>query len=105
MKITVELDDGRVLVYDKVSDAYLSVHQCMLMADDQGRVFEQPVIRSNSWGSNLRELVKEVSQSVIELQDLLREHRNASAKRSDRGMAVDRGEHPERVDEGDDPRR
>ena len=104
MTIIVELDDGTKHVYKDVYDAYLAVRHGLATVDPEGRVAVMPDIRSYSWGSNLRELVKEVSQSLVELQDTLREMRHASSSRSDRSVADNGSKHPERMDSRNIPR-
>lgn len=70
MKIVVEMDDGNTINYQNVTDVFIAVR-----VDDPHGSFT----KSNSWGSNPRELVKEVTQSVLELQNYLREHAHGNS--------------------------
>lgn len=72
MKITIEHDDGKKEVYQYVTDAYLAVRQLEPMQSKQGQPAVLPETRSYSWGANLRELVKEVRQSIFEMEDTLK---------------------------------
>lgn len=73
MKITIEKDDKSKEVFDNVTDAYIAVRQLkpMISEDNKNTAF-LPETRSYSWGDNVRELVKEIQQSIIELQDILK---------------------------------
>jgi hypothetical protein len=78
MKITVEKDDGTVQTFDEVTDAYLSLRQAHPMMGDKGMAVELQT-RSYSWGSNLREIAKELAQSLVEIQSILRNGREHDA--------------------------
>ena len=78
MKIVVELDDEKKEVYQFVTDAYLAVRQLEPMGNKKGKVAVLPETKSYSWGPNIRELTKEVAQSLVELQELLRGLKNGS---------------------------
>jgi len=71
MKITIEHDDGKTQVFQNVTDAYVCVRQLEPMRSTT-KFAILPETRSYSWGSNMRELVKELTQSLTELQDYLR---------------------------------
>lgn len=80
MKITVEDDDGKTTVHQYVTDCYLCIrYDDLRIEEGTGRMYRYPVVRSWSWGSNVRELVKEVAQSLVELQDFLRGKRNGDS--------------------------
>jgi len=71
MKITIDVD-GKETVYDQVSDYYLAVKTMVPVANKKGGDMALlPLIRSYSVGDP-RELIKEITQSAVELQDLLR---------------------------------
>ena len=74
MKVTVEMDDGAVTEYHDVTDFYLALRRNHIV---------DHVLTNNttSWscGANVRELVKEVQQSLVELQDFLRGHHGNSS--------------------------
>jgi len=74
MKLTVTLDDGHTEVFQYVTDLYIAVRQDTPQTDGHSAWFTVD-FHSYSWGSRLRDLVKEVQQSLIEMQDTLREHR------------------------------
>jgi len=71
MKVTIEEDNGKETVFEKVTDAYLCVRQ---MEPYQGHdeLSYLPETKSFSWGYNLRELIKELTQSLDELREHLR---------------------------------
>ena len=75
MKLTIELDNGKTEIFQDVTDIYLAIRTHKSMGDRNSILHRVPEVRSYSWGSNLRELTKEVQQSLIELQDKLRELR------------------------------
>lgn len=79
MKIMIEDSEGKTTVYQYVTDYYLCVRQTEHWADEGHRKVLVPATRSFSWGSNVRELVKEVAQSLVELQDFLRSKRNGDS--------------------------
>ena len=72
MKITFEDDDKKVTVFQNIIDAYLCVRQLEPMKGKKGKMANLPETKSYSWGVNVRELVKEVNQSLVELQEYLR---------------------------------
>lgn len=79
MKLTVEQDDGKTIVYQNVTDIYLAVRQLdTVQSAKDGSPALLPVTASHSWGGNVRELVKEVQQSLVELQDYLKEQRHGN---------------------------
>ena len=71
MKIIVIDDEGTEREWRHVSDYYLAIRQLEPLSDLQGVVTIQPETRSYSCGAQLRELTKEVAQSLVELQDVL----------------------------------
>lgn len=81
MKITIEKDNGTKEVFQNVTDLYLAVRQKepVFAYKDMNQVDSIVQVRSYSWGENLRELVKELQQSLVELQDFLREKRNGGS--------------------------
>ena len=79
MRVTVEKDNGETEVFQNITDLYIAYRQeskVVGVADNFVNIISRT--RSHSWGSELRELVKEVSQSLVELQDFLRGQRNES---------------------------
>jgi len=75
MRLTIEKDDGTTEVFQNILDLYVVVRReekALFEADKLGLYIKTT---SHSYGSNVRELVKEVSQSLVELQDYLREQR------------------------------
>lgn len=76
MKLTIEKDDGTEEVHQNVTDYYLAVRKLEPMMDSSNELALLPETRSFSYGSNLREVAKEVAQSLVEIQDFLRESRN-----------------------------
>ncbi len=72
MKLEITKDDGTSEVYESVTDYYLSVRQLQPMAKADGEIAFLPETRSYSAGPNVRELVKELQQSIVELQEFLR---------------------------------
>jgi hypothetical protein len=80
VKLIVHHDDGKTEVFQNVTDLYVAYRQeskVVGLKDDFVNLVTQT--RSHSWGSNLRELVKEVQQSLIELQDFLREQHHGGS--------------------------
>lgn len=71
MKIIIKKDDGTEEIFDRVSDAYLAVRQSQPMADREKRPGFEVLTKSYSWGPNLREIVKELHQSEIEIQKII----------------------------------
>jgi len=72
MKLTIEHDDGKTEVFQDITDLYIATRQTKPMSGRGGLAFTWETT-SHSWGGNLRELLKEVRQSVVELEDILRE--------------------------------
>jgi cob(I)alamin adenosyltransferase len=75
MKLTIEHDNGKTEVFQDVTDIYLACRTLKSIGTDSTLLSGIPEIRSYSWGNLLRELTKEVQQSLIELQDELRKQR------------------------------
>lgn len=79
MKVIVEREGHPTEVFQNITDLYIAYRQeSKVVGLKENFVNIIAETRSHSWGSNLRELVKEVQQSLIELQDFLREQRNGS---------------------------
>jgi len=78
VKITVEQDDGKVAVYQNVTDALVVYRSCTPVKPREGAVAFMPETHSASWGNNLRELVKETSQALDELRVILRERQRGN---------------------------
>lgn len=75
MKITIEHDDGKVEVFQEALDVYLAVRQIVTLvkeSEDNTPPLATLVTKSYSWGSNLREIVKELRQSTIELEGYIK---------------------------------
>jgi hypothetical protein len=79
VKITVTKDDGTEIVFQHVTDCYVAVRQLKTVEKD-GTPYLSPEMHSFSWGPNIRELVKELSQATVELQEYLRGMRNVANK-------------------------
>jgi len=77
MKITVSREDGSEEVYNDVSDYYLAVRQLHPLGVGDYLAGEYQT-RSYSRGVNLRDIAKEIAQSLIELQAIMKEHSHAS---------------------------
>lgn len=77
MKVTIEDSTGKQEVFTSITDLYIAYRQTNLVATD-GTLHEVVHSRSHSWGTNLRELVKEVQQSLVELQDYLKARRDGN---------------------------
>lgn len=80
MKITVEKDNGEEEVFQNITDLYIAYRQeakVVGLKNNFVNIIAQT--RSHSWGSALRELTKEVQQSLVELQDKLREMRHGGS--------------------------
>ena len=76
MRLTIEKDDGKTEVFQNITDLYIAYRQeskVVGLKDNFVNIIS--ATRSHSWGNNLRELVKELQQSLVELQDYLREQR------------------------------
>lgn len=79
MRVTVEKDNGETEVFQHLTDVYIAYRQQERVADkDNLAIVLKTSSRSYSWGSEIRELVKEVQQSLNELQDFLRGQRNGN---------------------------
>lgn len=78
MKLTIELDDGKEIVHQNITDMYVAVRKLEPMQSKRGKPAVLPETTSFSFGSNVRELVKEVAQSLVELQDFLRNNVRSS---------------------------
>jgi len=79
MKLTIELDNGKTEVFQNVTDLYIAIKQTSRVSVENELVNYISSTASYSWGSDVRELVKEITQSQIELQDHLRDMRNGDS--------------------------
>ncbi len=79
MIITIEHDDGTTEIFKEVTDFYIAYRALKSVASTDGLLYPIPEVRSFSWGGRLREITKEITQSLIELQDKLREFRNGGS--------------------------
>lgn len=80
MRVIIEKDNGVEEVFQNITDLYIAYRQTELVNRQQDKfAIQRTVTKSHSWGSNVRELVKEVTQSLVELQDFLREQRNGGS--------------------------
>jgi hypothetical protein len=80
MKLLITHDDGKQEAFDRITDLYIAVRQEDYMAEAGTRkLHPYPKLTSHSWGPNVRELVKELQQSLVELQDFLRGQRNGGS--------------------------
>lgn len=78
MKITIDHEgESDTIVYQNVTDYYLAVRSLEPMTNSEGDMATLPEVKSHSWGANLRELAKEVAQSLYEIQDYLKQKRSA----------------------------
>lgn len=78
MKLVFTDDSGKETVYQNVTDLYIAVRQEVPMTRD-GKMGFALQTTSHSWGAHVRELVKEVQQSLVELQDFLRSQRHGDS--------------------------
>lgn len=78
MKLVLTRDDGSTEVFQDITDLYIAVRQETPRTDGR-TAWYVPSMRSYSWGGNFRELIKEVNQSLIEMQDKLREMQNGGS--------------------------
>jgi hypothetical protein len=76
MRLTIEKDDGTTEVFQNILDLYVVVRREEKVLFETDKLGLYLKTTSHSYGSNVRELVKEVQQSLVELQDFLREQRN-----------------------------
>jgi hypothetical protein len=74
MKITVE-NGRKITVFNNVSDYYIAVRVHDPLTEGSAMITGAHTY-SQSYGAALREIVKEVQQSLVELQDHLRKVRN-----------------------------
>jgi len=80
MKITILMDNGTEQIFNDVTDYYFAVRQLNPLMSEDKKIAILPETRSYSHGPNIRELIKELSQSLIELQDFLRGQNGNSSK-------------------------
>ena len=80
MRITIEFDDEtEPLVYEDILDYYLAIRNTIILTDDDNTIVKE--IRMNSFSEttqpdNLRDIAKELQQSLIEIQDFLKNTRS-----------------------------
>ena len=81
MKIIIEHDNGTRETFQDVTDAFLAARQYkpMAMREERPGLVMVPDVRSWSWGANIRELLKELRQSVVELESILKEKSNGGS--------------------------
>lgn len=72
MKITIEEEGNIISSFDDVTDYYIAVRSVKPATNKDGEVAMLPETRSFSRGSNLREIVKEIHQSYLEIQEYLK---------------------------------
>jgi hypothetical protein len=72
MKLEITKDDGKKEVFQNITDLYIAVRQLQPMMNKKQEQAILPETRSFSYGDNVRELTKEITQSLVELQDYLR---------------------------------
>jgi hypothetical protein len=80
MTITIELDKKQKEVYQNVTDAFLAVRQLNSARNDKGKMATIIDTSSRSWGPNVRDIIKEITQSTIELQDYLKELKDGTGR-------------------------
>lgn len=78
MKIVIHHDNKKKETFKDVTDYYLAVRRLEPMMDKKMKQAILPETRSFSYGNNVRELVKEVSQSLVELQEFLKNQNGSS---------------------------
>lgn len=72
MRVTIEKDNGEKEVFTEVTDLYIAYRREEIIAPTKAKPMHiVTTIRSHSWGSNVRDIVKEVQQSLFELRDHL----------------------------------
>ena len=71
-KITIEHEGKKKEVFQDCSDLYIAVRQLKPMMNKKMKQAVMPETRSFSYGDNVRELVKELAQSLVELQEFLK---------------------------------
>lgn len=77
MKIIIE-DGETQTVFEDVSDYYLAVRQLEKLGLKEGLAGEFQT-RSFSAGGCLREIAKEITQALLEIQDILKGQRNGNS--------------------------
>jgi hypothetical protein len=73
MKIVFTDSEGIEHVFENITECYLAVRQTIPVMNNKKKVAYLPETKSYSWGPNLRELAKEISQSIIEIQNILKD--------------------------------
>lgn len=79
MKITIEHDDKKTEVFQNVTDAYLAVVQRHDVMDTASQVGFEMRTQSYSWGGRMRDLIKELRQSEVELQNIINKQNNGNS--------------------------
>jgi len=83
MKVTIEdvrLVDGTAttVVFSDVEDAYVAVRSPETYRNGDA-IANMLTTKSYSYGVDIRELLKELRQSIVELEDHVKEQRNANS--------------------------
>lgn len=71
MIITITKDDGTEQTFADVVTAYVAVQQVAPYMDNQNVPMQTLETRSYSYGNNIREVAKELAQSLHEIQVIL----------------------------------
>lgn len=71
MKITIE-DGEDKQVFDGVLDYYIAVRQLAPLMTKKGEMAQEIQTKSYSKGSSVRDILKELRQSIVELEDHIR---------------------------------
>jgi len=80
MKLIVEKDNGEREVFQNITDLYIAARYPKPLAHEEFGLHANIVTTSHSWASgNFRDVVKEVRQSLVELEDHFREKRNGGS--------------------------
>ena len=78
MKIVIT-DGDKKTIYNDVTDYYLAVRQIVpLQKTENKQMGFEMVTKSYSHGNAVRDLIKELSQSLVELQDFFRSKRKVN---------------------------
>lgn len=81
MKLTLERDDGKTEVFNNITDLYIAFRASKnVFTAEESVMLRVEGTSSYSWGTNVRELVKELQQSLVELQEFLRGRQNGDSK-------------------------
>jgi len=78
MKIVITMDDKTEKVYQNITDYYVCVRQLEPMQGKKGKMAMLPETKSFSHSTGkIRELLKEIRQSIEEIQDVIRGSRSS----------------------------